>query len=205
MQYETNQENFWAGEFGNNYTERNSGNNFITLAKNQLENSLRKAEDINSAIELGSNTGNNMEALSSMFPQMELHAIEINKTAYNILENKKICTTYNSSLLDFNTNRKFDLAFTSGVLIHIAPDSLPKAYKKLYELSNKYILMIEYYNHVPEEINYRGNLGKLYRRDFASEIIEQHPSLNLIDYGFLYHNDNDIQRREDMYWFLLEK
>lgn len=203
--FKTAQEEFWAGDFGKDYIDRNNGKDFIKLAIDQLSIGLRKSTGIKSAIELGSNVGNNMEALNHMYKDIDLHAVEINKSAAELLSKKNICTVNNTSLLNLEYDRTFDLSFTSGVLIHVAPDQLKKAYESLYKLSNKYILLIEYYNHKPQEIDYRGHSEKLYRRDFCSEIMDQHKDLKLTDYGFLYHNDSNVDRNEDMYWFLMEK
>lgn len=203
--FKTDQEAFWAGEFGNQYIERNSGRNFLDIAINQFTHALSKASDIQSIIELGSNVGNNMDALHKILPATDLHAVELNKTAADILRKKQICTVYNESILDFTPPRRFDLSFTSGVLIHIAPEALNIAYEKLYQLSQRYILVVEYYNHVPQELDYRGHSGKLYRRDFAGELMQQHQDVKLIDYGFLYRHDPAFKRNEDIYYFLMQK
>lgn len=203
--FKTEQEAFWAGEFGNQYIERNSGRNFLDIAVNQFTHALAKTHNLTSIIELGSNVGNNMEALHKIYPNADLHAVELNQTAAKILTDKKICTVYNKSILDFAAPRTFDLSFTSGVLIHIAPEALSTAYEKLYQLSQRYILVVEYYNHVPQELDYRGHAGKLYRRDFAGELMQQHTDVKLIDYGFLYRHDPAFKRNEDIFWFLMEK
>ena len=88
--------------------------------------------------------------------------------------------------------------------IHINPEYLELVYSKLYETSSKYILIAEYYNPTPVEINYRGNEGKLFKRDFAGEMMDKYPNLKLVDYGFIYHRDNNFTQ-DDMTWFLLEK
>jgi spore coat polysaccharide biosynthesis protein SpsF len=54
------------------------------------------------------------------------------------------------------------------------------------------------------EIPYRGHSGKLFKRDFAGEILDAYSDLNLIDYGFAYHRDNYF-KQDDITWFLLEK
>jgi len=97
---------------------------------------------------------------------------------------------------------KSDLVFTKYVLIHINPDMLNKIYENIYNLSKKYILICEYYNPVPTVVNYRGNEEKLFKRDFAGEIIEKY-NLKLIDYGFIYKRDLNFPQ-DDMTWFLLE-
>ncbi len=52
-------------------------------------------------------------------------------------------------------------------------------------------------------VEYRGHTGKLFKRDFAGEMIDRF-DLNLIDYGFFYHRDNYFSFG-DSNWFLLEK
>ncbi|MDG4904811.1 hypothetical protein P9279_30615, partial [Mesorhizobium sp. WSM4962] len=39
-----------------------------------------------------------------------------------------------------------DLVVTKGLLIHIPPDDLPAVYDNLYDLSDRYIVIGEYYN-----------------------------------------------------------
>jgi spore coat polysaccharide biosynthesis protein SpsF len=91
-----------------------------------------------------------------------------------------------------------------GVLIHINPDMLQVVYEKLYESSSKYILVCEYYNPAPVTINYRGHEDRLFKRDFAGELMEKYTDLTLIDYGFAYKRDPSFPQ-DDITWFLLSK
>ncbi len=97
-----------------------------------------------------------------------------------------------------------DFTLTKGLLIHINPDHLTRVYDLLYQSSNQYICVIEYYNPTPVEINYRGNQGVLFKRDFAGEILDRFQDLRLVDYGFVYHRDYHFPQ-DDTNWFLLEK
>ena len=90
-----------------------------------------------------------------------------------------------------------------GVLIHINPDFLSKVYEILHKSSKRYICVAEYYNPSPLEVSYRGHQGKLFKRDFAGEIIDKFKDVCLVDYGFVYHRDAYPQ--DDITWFLLEK
>jgi spore coat polysaccharide biosynthesis protein SpsF len=74
----------------------------------------------------------------------------------------------------------------------------------MYNLSNKYILIAEYYSRDVREINYRGNENKLFKRDFCGEIMDKYKDLKLIDYGFVYYRDNNYPL-DDISWFLLKK
>lgn len=159
---------------------------------------------ISSCIEFGSNIGLNLKAIKTLLPHCELSAIEINSKAVEELNQIEKLKAYHQSILDFEVDYKRDLAITAGVLIHINPEALPNVYDKLYDGSKKYILIAEYYNPVPVEVNYRGHNGKLFKRDFAGEMLDQHPDLKLIQYGFIYHRDN-IFPQDDFTWFLLSK
>jgi pseudaminic acid biosynthesis-associated methylase len=97
----------------------------------------------------------------------------------------------------------YDLTFTKGVLIHIQPDALSAAYDNLYRLSRRYIMVCEYYNPTPARLDYRGHKDRLFKRDFAGELIDRY-GLKLLDYGFVYHRD-PVAPQDDATWFLMEK
>ena len=94
--------------------------------------------------------------------------------------------------------------FTKTVLIHLDEKDLEKAFKCLYEYSNRYILIAEYYNPVPVTVKYRGHDNKLFKRDFCEDLCKLFPDLKLINYGFVYRNDTFFPL-DDITWFLLEK
>ena len=91
-----------------------------------------------------------------------------------------------------------------GVLIHIDPKYLPVVYENIYKSTRRYILIGEYYSRQPEEVLYRGHKKKLFKRDFAGEMLDQYLDLRLVDYGFFYHKDQSTNL-DDITWFLLEK
>lgn len=203
--YKTEQEKFWAGEFGTSYIERNHGPELLASNLNFFNKCLSQANGIKSCIEFGANIGMNLKALKLLYPKIELNAIEINSHAVNELsntvDNKKI---FQGSILDYSADQAFDLALIKGVLIHINPDELPRVYEKLVRSSNRYILVAEYYNPSPVAIPYRGHKDKLFKRDFAGEIMDMFPSVRLVDYGFAYKRDVNFPQ-DDITWFLLEK
>jgi pseudaminic acid biosynthesis-associated methylase len=111
---------------------------------------------------------------------------------------------YTQSILDFQVDFQRNFVLIKGVLIHINPEYLNQVYDLLYQTSNKYICICEYYNPTPVEVSYRGHQGKLFKRDFAGEIMDKFNDLELIDYGFVYHRDYQFPQ-DDMNWFLLKK
>jgi len=92
---------------------------------------------------------------------------------------------------------------SKGVLIHIDPASLPLAYDTLFASAGRYICLVEYYNPTPVEVPYRGHAARLFKRDFAGEMMQRFPGLRLLDYGFVYRHD-PRHPLDDVTWFLLE-
>lgn len=202
--YKTDQEQFWAGNFGDDYTERNQGVNWVASNLALFTKVLSHTSNIQTVMEFGANLGLNLRAIRQLLPSAELSAIEINQKAVEELERLKDIKVYNQSLLDFSPDFQRDLVLIKGVLIHINPDKLSQVYDILYQTSRRYICLAEYYNPSPVEIMYRGHSGKLFKRDFAGEMLDAYPDLSLVDYGFAYHRDNHF-KQDDITWFLLEK
>lgn len=205
MTFKTEQEAFWAGEFGNDYIERNQGSALLASNLDFFSKALRATRDIQSCIEFGANIGMNLKALQLLYPSIKASAIEINTTAASelskIVDPEKI---FNTSILNFEPIEKYDLTLIKGVLIHINPNELPQVYDKLVASCGRYLLVAEYYNPAPVTIPYRGHTDRLFKRDFAGEIMDRHPELHLVDYGFSYHRDPKFPQ-DDITWFLMEK
>ncbi|PHS70964.1 MAG: pseudaminic acid biosynthesis-associated methylase [Methylophaga sp.] len=205
MGYETSQEEFWAGNFGDDYIERNNSERLLASNLNFFSKALKSAGKVNSVVEFGSNIGMNLRALKLLFPEQKQFGIEINTKAANELKSYVgDDNVFNGSIFDFEADEKYELALIKGVLIHINPDMLPIAYERLYTSSKKYILIGEYYNPTPVVINYRGHSDKLYKRDFCGEMLDKYKDLKLVDYGFAYKKDPAFSQ-DDITWFLLEK
>ncbi len=205
MAYKTEQEKFWAEEFGTSYIERNQGDKLLASNLNFFVKALKQAGSISSCREFGANIGMNMKALKLLFPEIALKGIEINSEAAKEL--KKVVgddNVFNGSIFEANVEQKVQLSLIKGVLIHINPDMLPLVYEKLYNSSSKYILIAEYYNPSPVTIAYRGHQDRLFKRDFAGEFLKKFPDTELVDYGFAYRNDPAFPQ-DDITWFLIKK
>jgi pseudaminic acid biosynthesis-associated methylase len=130
--------------------------------------------------------------------------VELNQTAFNQLNQLPFVNAICSSIQDFKPETSSDLIFTCGVLIHVSPDDLPLVYEKIYSASKKYILINEYYNPSPVELEYRGHSSKLFKRDFAGELVDKFPHhFEVVDYGFLWKRVTPTW--DNTTWFLLEK
>jgi spore coat polysaccharide biosynthesis protein SpsF len=203
--YNTEQEAFWAGSFGDEYIDRNKSEQLLASNLNFFSTCLKHAGRMNSCIEFGANIGMNLKALKMLYPGIAMQGVEINKNAAKQLEAViESSNIHNCSIVDASINTKCDLSFIKGVLIHINPEHLNQVYDKLYEVSNKFILVAEYYNPSPVAIPYRGHMDRLFKRDFAGEMLDRFQDLQLIDYGFAYRKDPAFPQ-DDITWFLMRK
>ena len=202
--YGSEQEDFWAGDFGDEYTERNSTHDSLPARVHLFSTVFAHYDAPASCLELGANVGMNLRALKILYPQQEQFGIEINSGAALELEREiGHGNVYNGSFLNWLPDKKYECAMTVGVLIHIAPDDLERAYSQLGASSSKYVLMAEYFNPTPVEIEYRGHRGKLYKRDFCHEFLEVNAGFKLLDYGFVYSGGRFPL--DDLTWFLCKR
>lgn len=203
-EYETAQENFWAGSFGDDYSKRNAGDAMLASNLNFFARVLARTRGVERILELGANVGMNLKAIAALRPNVHLEAVEINPLAVGELRHWGRADVHAQSLLAFKAKQPADLAFTKGVLIHIDPEQLPRAYDVLVGSSSRYVLVAEYYNPTPMTVPYRGHQERLFKRDFAGELLDRFPDLALVEYGFCYRRDPNFPQ-DDLCWFLLEK
>jgi pseudaminic acid biosynthesis-associated methylase len=205
MAFKTEQEAFWAGAFGNEYIGRNEGEALLAANLNFFARALRAAGRIESCIEFGANIGMNLRALRLLYPAMKQAGIEINAEAAAALAKFLGAErVFNGSIFDYPGGEPADLALIKGVLIHINPQMLPETYRKLHAATRRWLLVCEYYNPTPVAIPYRGHADRLFKRDFAGEMLDAFADLRLVDYGFAYRRDPAFPQ-DDISWFLLEK
>jgi pseudaminic acid biosynthesis-associated methylase len=206
---ETHQLNFWLGSNGNDYVERNKFEEWMVKPGKAAFQRILGSINFQSVLEVGSNLGRNLIYLTHLYGEdLELYAVEPNKAAFTGLTSgarlknmKKAwnCKAFNLPL----TDASIDLVFTSGVLIHIAPEDLQRATDEIVRVSKKYILCIEYFSHKPESIVYRGQKNLLFKRDFGAFYLDKYPELKCCGYGFLWQREFVVF--DNLTWWLFEK
>ena len=198
----------WRGAFGDSYVERNAATPAVLAARARMW--ARAFERLpvgapRSILEVGCNLGVNLRALPAV-TSAGLHAVEPNARARaRVLEDGVLPPErlYDASALALPfADGAFDLVFTSGVLIHIAPPDLPKAVDEIVRVAKRFVVCIEYFAAEPEERAYRGESGLLFKRDFGGFYMDRHPSLQLLDYGFFWRRATGI---DDNVWQLFAK
>jgi spore coat polysaccharide biosynthesis protein SpsF len=208
MKFKTKQEILWSDDsWSREYIERNNSKSLLASNIALFSQILSRTNyRVESVFEIGTNIGLNLDAIQTLLPTVFLSGIEISNEAYKEISMKNYGSNIvNESILNLSHDLgKYDLVFTKGVLIHLNPEYLVDVYEKIYNLSNKYILFVEYYNPSPVSILYRDKEEMLYKRDFSKEFLDLYPKCNLLDYGFVYRFDNNYPQ-DDLTWFLMEK
>jgi spore coat polysaccharide biosynthesis protein SpsF len=196
------QTTFWEGEFGVEYTKRNLNEGIER--QGFYKKILALTGNLESALELGANVGHNLEALYRLAPGMQLTGVEVNKLACEQMGAKEGIKAVCQTIQEFDSPKKFSLVLICGVMIHLPPQDLPAVYKKMFDLSEKYVLINEYFNPVPIEIEYRGHAQRLFKRDFGSEFLDAvNNEVELVDYGFLWRRVEPAW--DDTTWWLFKK
>jgi pseudaminic acid biosynthesis-associated methylase len=189
----TKEMEFWSGDFGSEYTDRNSlTTEKLDLMYVELYGTPRSVmnggflsnlpRDIR-ILEVGCNIGNQLRCLQSM-GFSNLYGIELQDYAVEkAKQTSKNINIIQGSIFDIPfKDQYFDLVFTSGVLIHVSPQDIDKALVEIHRVSNQYIWGFEYYSENYEGISYRGhsdkmwktNFAKLYQSKFANLFLEKH-------------------------------
>lgn len=204
----TKQVDLWKSDFGDQYLLRNSisKDNSMRLTRDwgkMLSKAVNPSPQ--SVLEVGCNVGRNLIVLKNLVP--ELHGVEPNSAAC------KACRE-NPELRDVTVREgdgfqlpfpdsSIDMVFTSGVLIHVAPENLDAMIAEIFRVARHYILAIEYFSHQPIAVQYRGMDGFLFKRDFGGYYLEKYPnSLKVIDYGFLWQR---VDSADNANWWLFSK
>lgn len=181
----------WQGKFGRDYTDRNA----MSLEEMELnwkrkfgitrtkanEEFLTEISHSSRILEVGCNTGNQLLCLQKIGFR-NLYGIELQNYAIELakLRTREISIVQGSALdIPFKDNF-FDLVFTSGVLIHIAPSDINKALDEIHRCTRCHIWGLEYYSDKYEEINYRGKSSLLWKTDFARHYLSRFNNLLLI-------------------------
>lgn len=191
------QETWWAGEAGNDYTERNRVN---WLLRVPFWTSIVARTGCDSVFEFGCNFGANLLALRVVSPLISLFGTDINAHAVSQARALGMSGVYAGTTdAEFPSNHHYGIAFTAGVLIHIAPADLRAKMETLAKIG-RYVLAIEYFSDGPEEeVIYRGEADRLWKRDYQK--LYEDIGLTCVAAGFCGKD----QGFDDCNWSLMEK
>ena len=73
--------------------------------------------------------------------------------------------------------------------------------REIHRVSRRYIACVEYFADSPEEVTYRGESGRMWRRDYGSAYMDLF-SLKLLGNGFFWKREG---YPDNLTWWLFEK
>lgn len=193
-------EGLWAGEFGDDYVDRNAA---AYDHRGPFWKTLHEAHPFASALEVGCNVGGNLEWLAPLLDPGRTVGVDINQKAIATLHQRLpgVSALWSPGReLPFR-DRNFDLVFTMGVLIHQPDATLPLVMGEMVRCSSRYVLCGEYFGEETTEVPYRGHAGALFRRDYGRLFRELFPQLTQVDTGFLSRDEG----WDDITWWLFER
>jgi len=204
----TPQAAFWQGEFGDSYVDRNVTSPEQLQARRGMWAAILAhtlPAPPKSILEIGANIGINLRSLRALTSARFL-AVEPNDKARQRLVEDGVIKVEDvrsgvATKIDFPDGAA-DLAFTSGVLIHIHPDQLERSISEIYRCSARWIVAIEYFSDKPEMIPYRGHDDRLFKRDFGGFWLDTFPDLRVTAYGFAWKRVTGL---DNLTWWLFEK
>lgn len=198
----------WSGEFGDRYTERNAASADAVRGRTRIWGEVFRhmvGDMPKSALEVGPNVGLNLRGIRAL-SSMELWGLEPNPTARaqlvgdGVLPADRILEGFGHSIP--LADESVDLAFTTGVLIHVDPSLLEQTMREIHRVSAKYIFCAEYFSPKAETVAYRGETNLLFKNDYGSLYLDSFPDLRLVDYGFFWRRTTVA---DDSNWWLFRK
>lgn len=199
----------WRGGFGDEYIGRNTADAGQLQAREAMWRTIMGAVPEGSApgscLEVGANIGLNLRALAKV-SDMDLFALEPNAAARDCLVADGVVAA--DRVLDGSADAipldagAVDLAFTCGVLIHIAPENLLASCREIHRVAARYVACVEYFDVKPTTISYHGKEELLFKRDFGDYWMENFPDLALVDYGFFWKRASGL---DNLTWWLFRK
>lgn len=161
----TEQAQWWAGEAGDAYLARNRVD---WRARVPFWRSILGRTSPNSVLEIGANAGWNLRAIREASPGTFVCGIDVNREAAALARRESyLVEVHEATELRGGEPAEFDVVFTAGLLIHVAPDRLADVMRAAIYKSRRYVLAVEYAADQEQEIEYRGEMGKLWKRPFG--------------------------------------
>ncbi len=194
----------WKNEFGREYTDRNSlsadgvdalyEKNYGVTRRQLNRRFLSHVPPTARILEVGCNIGNQLGLLQEM-GYSRLFGIDLQHYALSSARRQyqNINLTVASALEIPFPDDYFDVVFTSGVLIHIAPSDLPRAMAEIYPCTREYVWGFEYYAPEMTEVQYRGHERLLWKMDYEALYLRNFPDLRSLRSECLRYVDNENQ------------
>lgn len=173
-------EEFWRGDFGDSYTERN---NPSPADRYPFWSRIIAKTNAKKILEVGCNRGANMQSIKMVDERARIVGVDLNKTAIDAARTLgfEVVESRADHMPKHFGSDSFDLVFTAGVLIHVPPEELDATVDGMGKASRAWVLMVEYAAKEVEPIPYRGHEGRLWRRPYGDLLKDRGLKLEYIE------------------------
>ena len=208
----TKQQELWANKFGDRYEIRNGALSDLKPREEMWRSILGAVLSANnqtppeSYYEVGAGNGRNIIAINDIYAdgyKPNFGVCEIHTQACDSLEALEANIKIDNKAFENieYVHSSYDLVYTSGVLIHVHPDNLVSFMRRMYEISRKFIVVVEYFSPKCREIEYRGERNVLWANDFGSILLDNF-NVRCIGYGFRWKRVTGL---DDLSYFIFQK
>ncbi|MEW6263549.1 MAG: pseudaminic acid biosynthesis-associated methylase [Thermodesulfobacteriota bacterium] len=208
----TFQINTWTSDFGRTYTDKNARTveamsqafkELLGISRLELNQCFLGHLDRKLRIlEVGCNVGVQLQALQQM-GFSELYGIEIQSYAVEMSKEKtRGIQIIQGSGLDIPfKDGFFDLVYTSGVLIHVAPDEVKTVMSEMHRCASRFIWGYEYWAPEWTALEYKSRQNLMWKTDYPRLFLEYFSDLRVVKeekYQYIGGHEVDVM-------YLLEK
>ena len=183
----------WRGQLGRVWGERNDltpqelDSRYLTelgITRSELNADFLVGLPKDAAIlEVGCGTGLQLRFLHDT-GFTNLYGVDLNTELLKQCPHYVLTTEASADDLPFSDGL-FDLVFTSGLLMHVPPDSLIDTMREIARVSCRWVWGYEYYSDASQEVEWRGRKGILWRDDHPK--LYQSLGLRLAKVRYLPH------------------
>jgi|SRR6478735_2127339 pseudaminic acid biosynthesis-associated methylase len=177
-------ERLWSGTFGDAYTERNTD---VAGYRGPFWRDVVAETRPASVLEIGANVGANLSWLTQLAPDASITGLDVNAAAVEEMRRRvppARGVVAGARALPFASDA-FDLVATVAVLIHQPDDTLLTAMSEVVRCARRWLLCAELHDATTTEVDWRGERGALFKRDYGAIYREHFPELRLVRHGLL--------------------
>ena len=175
----------WAGQFGVDYTARNSQD----PDRSKFWTRIAEKYKPTSVLEVGCNIGHNLRPLKAALPKAEIWGVDVNPRAVKELREAGIWgDVADATKLPYGHN-SFEMVFCIGLLIHMTDEAdLEATIREMFRVSWKYVLVAEYWSPGWVNLPYHG-YANAQRKGPFDRVIAEIAEGDVIERGYLEAKD----------------
>jgi spore coat polysaccharide biosynthesis protein SpsF len=203
---ETSQLHRWKGSMGDAYLARNPPRpeheqRLVAGWQTLLSHMVPRPRSV---LEVGAANGLNLRALQRL-GGMELWAVEPNEQARAVLADEVLepSRVLDGTLAELPLDDgSVELAYTSGVLIHVPDEQLEQAYRELHRVSSRWLVSLEYFAPVRQDVTWHGEEDILFKRDYGAPWLDLFDDVRPAADGWFWNRTTGLG---DLTWWIFEK